>query len=551
MSRNWIIMLVCLVLLTTCHGQNETTPKTILMAVLSPPKANMAHGNLVRAFAVSNEARRRGWKVAWMIGSMHRPGLEAMLEKKGVAGVDGIYEMVEKPRFLSFTTQSLSDKMAAGTGDAPTIPWWLTSTQMDGKRTFGNLYMAWWLMGFARQSILKKIVAEQLTIYSRVKPDAIYCEIDMPVYLSAHLAQIPIIETFSSPMYLYRTSFLAYWLNSMTKELLQDFSVKDLLYSKYQSLDDIRGRDINLKVAPTVPEMETEIAQGRPNLIFTGQLLPLQLNAAETVQEKMAEIEKLREKGRKLFPNQRVIFCYFGQGSIPFEKLLKEMPEFCDKLNKLESSKPGYIPYHCHVSSTSVKEPFNISEYTHFSKWYDGDVITSVSELTMSHGGANSVAQAIYFGVPQLVNSGFMFERSFNGYSLEKTGSGFVMDPLTFSAEEMLRILKHHPIEKMKENAKTVQQTMLRQRGVRQLFDEVEKWLPSQQLKNEKHKELISVTIPHVEAVLKKEKDELIIFTLLRDVGVLFSLVILFVLTIPIRFGVFVLSKIYKCFKRN
>ncbi|KAF0984394.1 hypothetical protein FDP41_000293 [Naegleria fowleri] len=107
-------------------------------------------------------------------------------------------------------------------------------------------------------------------------------------------------------------------------------------------------------------------------------------------------------------------------------------------LNAVVSQSNGVSPptlYHCYVAHSSIQKPYTLLNYTHFSNWYNGDELSAISELTMSHGGANSVVQSLYFGVPTLVNSGYMFERAFNGYSAQKVGGGLLLDPEEFRHE--------------------------------------------------------------------------------------------------------------------
>ena len=76
-------------------------------------------------------------------------------------------------------------------------------------------------MGFGQGTTLRKIVFEKMQIMEQVQPAAMLYEIDISSLLAAHLAQVPIIETLSTPILEGRhSSYMSYFLNAVVSQLL-------------------------------------------------------------------------------------------------------------------------------------------------------------------------------------------------------------------------------------------------------------------------------------------------------------------------------------------
>ena len=117
-----------------------------------------------------------------------------------------------------------------------------------------------------------------------------------------------------------------------------------------------------------------------------------------------------------------VILVYMGNGTIPANKILKEI-------------KDAFLggEYEVYIASLSLEKQdydnIHVNNHWDFSKLFKNAV------LFINHGGQNSVIDSLVYGVPQLICPGRVFERIYNGKSVEKVGSAKVLDHNRFKSE--------------------------------------------------------------------------------------------------------------------
>ncbi|KAL9650598.1 hypothetical protein ABK040_006399 [Willaertia magna] len=344
--------------------------KKILFTVISPSLESVSYGSFTRNIAIAQEAKRLGHEIAFLCGQHWKESLIKHLKRAFPHDYKTItiYTLKTRPKVFSF----IPNEWFMEPKDVK-VP----SFILDKKtKRFGSLYMAWMLMGFGNESIVKKIVLEQLEIYLKFKPNVLFLEIDLPTYISASLIDIPIMETISSPMLEGKDSFFSFWLNSMTKSIVSDFSVKDKSFSALQYLDGMRYQGKSLKIVPSIEALETEEIIYMPNVTFVGHLFPNTSNSDFDD----TNIEKTKSDYK--YQNQKVIFAYFGKGSVPTEIVEQVMSNFCLEINKRNNDN---ISYHCYIAENSIKNSYTLLNYTHFENYIDGNEIMKISTLVFTH----------------------------------------------------------------------------------------------------------------------------------------------------------------------
>ena len=111
-----------------------------------------------------------------------------------------------------------------------------------------------------------------------------------------------------------------------------------------------------------------------------------------------------------------------GNGTVSSKKMLNEI-------------KDAFIGtgYEVYIASLGLekKEYENI----HVDKRWDFSRLLNDALLFINHGGQNSMIDGLIYGVPQLICLGRVFERIYNGKSVENLGAAKVLNLDEFKAE--------------------------------------------------------------------------------------------------------------------
>ena len=101
-----------------------------------------------------------------------------------------------------------------------------------------------------------------------------------------------------------------------------------------------------------------------------------------------------------------------------------------------------------------------------FSKLLDG------AALFINHGGQNSIIDGLIYGVPQLICPGRVFERIYNGKSVENVNVGMVLGLDEFKSE-IIRSRSERIIGDIsfRENSKLIGDKLKSQRGIDSILD--------------------------------------------------------------------------------
>ncbi len=121
------------------------------------------------------------------------------------------------------------------------------------------------------------------------------------------------------------------------------------------------------------------------------------------------------------------VLVYMGNGTISQRKMVKEVSR------AFESTE-----YQVYIAGQGLKEESfgNI----HIAPFFNFDAYLPESVLFINHGGQNSIADGLVYGVPLLVCPGKVFERKYNAQSIVKAGAGEELSVADFTSEEIRRV---------------------------------------------------------------------------------------------------------------
>ena len=150
-----------------------------------------------------------------------------------------------------------------------------------------------------------------------------------------------------------------------------------------------------------------------------------------------------------------------GNGTISPNKMLKEIKE-------------AFIgsEYEVYIASLALEK--SDYENIHVDKRWDFSKLLNNAVLFINHGGQNSIIDGLIYGVPQLICPGKVFERIYNGKSVEKVGSGKVLEHNQFKSE----IIKYES-EKLindngfRENSKSIGDKLKSHNGIDCILDKI------------------------------------------------------------------------------
>jgi UDP:flavonoid glycosyltransferase YjiC (YdhE family) len=135
-------------------------------------------------------------------------------------------------------------------------------------------------------------------------------------------------------------------------------------------------------------------------------------------------------------------------------------------------------PYDCYVASQFVDEPYSDGA-VHFAPYFDATQIIPLSTYVFSHGGINSVMQALGHGVPLIMVPGAVHERRHNAHEVTAVYSGIEVEIDDFTVPHLSSLLMDQAQEQeLRRNAKRLQQLIYDAGGMNKAFDEMERrWL--------------------------------------------------------------------------
>ena len=231
-------------------------------------------------------------------------------------------------------------------------------------------------------------------------PDIVYSEFNISAIIAAKLENKPLYATISYPTQTEYSSSPKY------AKGLKKFLKKNSLPDVYSSLELFKWADKSF--VPSIYELEPI---DRDNVTFCGTW--------KDIKENYPNDDCLNEDNSN---NKNIILVYMGNGTIPPKKMLNEI-------------KDAFIgtEYEVYIASLGLEK--SDYENIHVDKRWDFSKLLKSAVLFINHGGQNSMVDGLIYGVPQLICPGRVFERIYNGKSVENLGAAKVLNLDEFKSE--------------------------------------------------------------------------------------------------------------------
>ena len=231
-------------------------------------------------------------------------------------------------------------------------------------------------------------------------PDIVYSEFNISAIIASKLEDKPLYETISYPTQTEYSSSPKY------AKGLKKFLKKNSLPDVYSSLELFKWADKSF--VPSIYELEPI---DRDNVTFCGTW--------KDIKENYPNDDCLNEDNSN---NKNIILVYMGNGTIPPKKMLNEI-------------KDAFIGIEYEVFIASLGLEKSDYENIHVDKRWDFSKLLNDAVLFINHGGQNSMVDGLIYGVPQLICPGRVFERIYNGKSVENLGAAKVLNLDEFKSE--------------------------------------------------------------------------------------------------------------------
>ena len=236
-------------------------------------------------------------------------------------------------------------------------------------------------------------------------PDMVYSEFNISAIIAAKLEEKPLYATISYPTQTEYSSTPKYAKG--LKKFLKENSLPDVS----SSLDLFKWADKSF--VPSIYELEPI---DNDNVTFCGTWKDVYLKNSL---DNSLDNDKPNENNGN---NKNTILVYMGNGTVSSKKMLNEI-------------KDAFIgtEYEIYIASLALEK--QDYENIHADKRWDFSKLINDAVLFINHGGQNSMIDGLIYGVPQLICPGRVFERIYNGKSVENLGAAKVLALDEFKGE--------------------------------------------------------------------------------------------------------------------
>ncbi len=118
------------------------------------------------------------------------------------------------------------------------------------------------------------------------------------------------------------------------------------------------------------------------------------------------------------------IVVYMGNGTVSQRKMMKVVQRaFCESR------------YQVYIAGNGLKR--KDFQNIHIAPYFDFSVLLPEAAVFINHGGQNSIADGLLYGLPQIICAGKVFERRFNAQSIVRNHAGIEVEYQDFSPHKL------------------------------------------------------------------------------------------------------------------
>ena len=233
-------------------------------------------------------------------------------------------------------------------------------------------------------------------------PDIVYSEFNISAIIAAKLEDKPLYASISYPTQTEYASNPKY--SKGLKKFLKENSLPDV----FSALDLFKWADKSF--VPSIYELEPI---DRDNVTFCGTWKDIIDNNSN---DSKNEVNGNNENERN------IILVYMGNGTVSPKRMVNEIKNaFLD------------TEYEVYIASLGLEK--SDFDNIHIDKRWEFSKLLKNAALFINHGGQNSMVDGLIYGVPQLICPGRVFERIYNGKSVENLGAAKVLNIDEFKSE--------------------------------------------------------------------------------------------------------------------
>ena len=357
---------------------------------------------LISAMSAMAETAGPSGRARFLVEHLKNVGIEVAtcmaedVNYKPIGGVKNYYLEVPMPLGLPKTIASRTFPIAQKLG-------------IIEKKNVGSFEDVLHFTGNIDYNYLIKSVEDIRKAIADFNPDIVYSEFNISAIIAAKIENKPLYATISYP------TQTEYSSNPKYAKGLKKFLKENKLPDVSSSLDLFKWADKTF--VPSIYELEPI---DNDNVTFCGTWKDLKdINPNnDNLNENLNENGGNENDGN----NKNIILVYMGNGTISPKRMLNEI-------------KNAFIgtDYEVYIASLGLEK--QEYENIHVDKRWEFSKLLNNSVLFINHGGQNSMIDGLIYGVPQLICPGRVFERIYNGKSVENLGAAKVLNLDEFKSE--------------------------------------------------------------------------------------------------------------------